>query len=202
MKSRIFVISLLLIPYSACVEIQTFPDNGSPAIYEAKEFFILSDHPEQYKGQPVRIAGRMVGIEEQDQGLLIIAEWLAFPKNPNLRPERSYTEEHIKEDNKKLRFFVFYSGTIESDFLWQGNEFLAIGETKGTQELINVVGTSHVVPYIETRCLHVWQTGSADLFEYTTAGPLTFRYPPPLERTYCLKPAKNSPSPLTNLPGN
>ena len=141
-------------------------------------------------------------MEPQDQGLQLIADWLVYPKNPNLRPENPSTQDKKDFDNKKPRFLVFYSGTIESDFLWQGNEFLAIGETKGTQELVNVVGASHVVPYIEARCLHIWQTGSADLSEYTTADPLTFRYPPPLERTYCLKPAQNSPTPPTHQPGN
>ena len=193
MKSCIIVITLLLILSSACVEIQTFPDNGGTAISEVKQFVSLSDHPAPFKRESVRIAGRMVGIERQSQGYLIIADWMTFPKNPNLRPHRPDTEEHRKENRQKLRFLAYYTGTIEPGFLWQGNEFLAIGKTKGTQELVNVVGASQVVPYIETRCLHIWQTGSADLSEFTTADPLTFRYPPPLERTFCLKPAKNQP---------
>ena len=202
MKSRFFIISLPLLTYVACVEIQAFPDNGGPAINEAREFLSLSDHPEHYKGEPVRIAGRMVGIEQQDQGFVIIADWMRFPKNPNLRPENPYPGDHRLGDYKKPRFLIFYSGTIQSDFLWQGNEFLAIGQVRRTREFVDLVGGSHGVPIIEARCIHVWQTGSADLSEYTTADPLTFRYPPPLERTYCLKPAKNSPNPLTNQPGN
>ena len=83
MKTRLFVIILLLILSSACVEIQTFPDNGSPAIYEVKQFVSLSDHPEQpFKGQSIRIAGRMVGMEKQDQGCSHYCRVAEVPKKP------------------------------------------------------------------------------------------------------------------------
>lgn len=186
----------------ACVEIQTFPDNGAPAIDQPEEFTALAAHQERFKGQSVRIAGRIAGVEPQQGGLLIIAEWLLFPKNPNLRPETPHPGDQRGVDNKKPRFLVLYAGTIESDFTWQGNEFLAIGEPKGTQELVNIVGTVDVVPYIEARCVHVWQTGSADLSQYTLSDPLTFRYPPPLERTYCLKPSQKIPVLPTNQSRN
>ena len=202
MKSISTLSAFLLLTCFACVEIQIFPDNGGPAIYQATDFGTLLTHPDQFKGQSVRIAGRISSVELQDQGLRLIAEWLVYPKNPNLRPENPSTQDRKDLDNNKPRFLVFYPGPIKSDFLWQGNEFLAIGEAKGTHELLNVVGATHVVPSIEARCLHIWQTGSADLSEFPTADPLTFRYPPPLERTYCLKPTQNSPNPPTPQSGN
>ena len=201
-KSIPTVGAFLLLACFGCVEIQTFPDNGGPAIYQATNFGTLLTHPDQFQGQSVRIAGRIAGVELQDRGLLLIADWLVYPKNPNLRPENPSTQDRKELDDNKPRFLVFYSGTIESDFLWQGNEFLVIGETKDPQELVNIVGTSRLVPYVEARCLHIWQTGSADLSEFTTADPLTFRYPPPLERTYCLKAAQDSPKPSTHQSGN
>ena len=144
----------------------------------------------------------MAGIEQSDHGFLIIAEWMVFPKNPNLRPENFRTEVQSKSNIKKSRFIVSYSGTIESDFLWEGNEFLAIGQVTGTQELVDIVGSSQSVPFLEAHCLHVWQTGSADLSEYTQADPLTFRYPPPLERTYCTTPTTSTSTSPTIQPGN
>ena len=129
----------------------------------------------------------MVSIEQNDQGALIRADWMLFPENANLRPENPYSGTNEPSSMKKARIIIFYPGIIdETNGLWEGNEFLAIGEANGTRALVDLFGSSQPVPYIHARCLHVWITGFTDLSEYTGANPLNFRYPPPLERTFCI----------------
>ena len=181
----ILVLSLVIWSFS-CVEIATFPDNGSRSITQPEQYFSLIEHRADYKGETLRMAGRMVGIEKQEQGFLIIAELMLFPKNPNLRPEFPQTDKQDTPGRNRQRFLVYYSEPIAADFLWNGNEFLVFGQFSGTKSLVNMVGASYAVPHIAARCLHVWQTGSADLKEFTDQPALGFPYFPPLERTFCL----------------
>ena len=132
------------------------------------------------------MAGRMAGIEEQKQGSLIIAEFMLFPKNPNLRPEIPKTDQENTAGKGRRRFFVLYSDPIDPQFLWNGNEFLVYGKYTGTEDYVSLTGSSHPVPHIKAQCLHVWKTGSADLQEFTDQPGVGFPYFPPMERTFCV----------------
>jgi starvation-inducible outer membrane lipoprotein len=176
----------LLMLIVSCVEIATFPDNGSPSINQPEEYVSLVEHPADYQGQSLRMAGRMVGIEKQEHGSLIMAEFMLFPKNPNLRPETPKTEKGYTHGEKRRRFVVLYSEPIDPQFLWNGNEFMVFGKYTGTEDYVNLVGASRPVPHIQAQCLHIWKTGSADLQEFTDQPALGFPYYPPMERTFCL----------------
>lgn len=186
MKCISITIVPLLIFCLSCVKITTFPDNGSPAISQPEEYESLLEHPKDLKGQSLRIAGRMASTEQQEQGFLIIAKLLLFPKNPNLRPELPKTEKEYTPGMRRQRFLVWYSEPIDPEFLWNGNEFLVFGQYTGTEDFVNLVGSSRPVPHIEAQCLHVWKTGSADLQEFTDSPAFGFQYHPPMERTFCL----------------
>ncbi len=117
---------------------------------------------------------------------MIIAEFMLFPKNPNLRPETLKPEKENTPGQTRLRFLVLYSEPINPQFLWNGNEFMVDGQYTGTKEYVNLVGSSRPVPHIKAQCLHVWKTGSADLQEFTDQPAVGFPYFPPMERTFCL----------------
>ena len=182
-----YIVSLLVLLASvSCVKIATFPDNGSPSINEIEEYVSLIENPNDFQGQSLRMAGRMIGIEKQEQGLKISAELMLFPDNPNLRPETLKADQERRPGQKRQRFFVEYSETIDPQFVWNGNEFLVFGQYTGTEDFVNMVGSSRPVPHIRAQCLHIWQTGSADLQEFTDQPAVGFPYFPPLERTFCL----------------
>lgn len=183
--TSILILPILLL-MASCVEIATFPDNGSPSINQPEQYVFLVEHPGDYEGQLLRMAGRMVGIEKQGQGSLIIGEFMLFPKNPNLRPETPKTEKEYNPGQKHQRFLVLYSEPIDPQFLWNGNEFMVFGKYTGTEDYVNLVGATQPVPHIEAQCLHVWKTGSADLQEFTDQPAVGFPYYPPMERTFCL----------------
>lgn len=190
MKS-VWIIQLPLLLFClSCVKITTFPENGSAAITELGEYESLVEHPTDHKGQRLRMAGRMVGIEKQERGSLIISELMLFPKNPNLRPESPKADNEYTPGTRRQRFLVRYSESIDPEFLWNGNEFLVFGQYTGTKEFVNLVGSSRPVPHIEAQCLHVWKTGSADLQEFTDQPGFGFPYFPPMERTFCLETAE------------
>ena len=170
----------------SCVKIATFPENGSPAMNQTKDYESLIEHPTDHQGQSLRMAGRMVGIEKQDQGTLIIAEFMLFPQNSNLRPETPKSDSENSPGKKRRRFLVLYTDPIDREFLWNGNEFMVSGQYTGTENFVNLVGSSHPVPHIKANCLHVWKTGSADLQEFTDQPGVGFPYFPPMERTFCL----------------
>ena len=186
MNKRFIVVLPLFILSVSCVEIATFPENGSPSIIQTEDYVSLVEHPTDYQGQSLRMAGRMAGIEKQSQGSLIIAEFMLFPKNPNLRPETPKIGNESTTGKKRRRFLVEYSEPIDPQFLWNGNEFMVYGQYTGNEEYVNLVGSSHPVPHIKAQCLHVWKTGSADLQEFTDQPALGFPYYPPMERTFCL----------------
>ena len=186
MHNRFIFLFPLLILSISCVEITTFPDNGSPSINQLEDFVSLVDHPSGYQGRFLRMAGRMVGIEKQEQGSMIIGEFMLYPKNPNLRPETPNTDRAYTRGKKRRRFLVVFSESIDPQFLWNGNEFLVFGQYTGTQDFVNIVGSSQPAPYIQAQCLHVWNTGSADLQEFTDQPGPGFPYFPPMERTFCL----------------
>ncbi len=184
-KRSIIIPSLLLLSVS-CVEIATFPENGSPSINQTEDYISLVKHPTDHQGQSVRMAGRMAAIEKQAQGSLIIAEFMLFPKNSNLRPETPQPDQRYTPGKPRRRFLVEYPEPIDPQFLWNGNEFMVFGQYTGTEEYVNLVGSPRAVPHIKAQCLHVWKTGSADLQEFTDQPGLGFPYYPPMERTFCL----------------
>ena len=186
MPNRSIVILPLLLISVSCVEIATFPENGSPSINQTEDYESLVKQPKKYQGQFLRMAGRMAGIEKQGKGSLIIAEFMLFPKNPNLRPETPKIGNESTTEKKRRRFLVVYPEPIDPQFLWSGNEFLVYGQYTGPEEYVTLVGTSRSVPHIKAQCLHVWKTGSADLQEFTDSPALGFPYYPPMERTFCL----------------
>ena len=152
MNNRSILILPLLILSVSCVEIATFPENGSPSISQPEEYVSLVIHPQDYQGQSLRMAGRMVGIEKQKHGSLIIAEFMRFPQNPNLRPENPENEKRDMPGKKRHRFLVVYSETTDQQFLWNGNKFLVFGQYTGTEDFVNMVGSSRPVPHIQAQC--------------------------------------------------
>jgi hypothetical protein len=81
------------------------------------EFADLDLVPDTFKGRAVMMAGRIIGVEPDGQGVIIVAEWLPVPKDMGKGP----SEVDVKPDRK---FVVHYPKAIDSAGLWEGNKFV------------------------------------------------------------------------------
>ncbi|HJR76464.1 MAG TPA: hypothetical protein VJ805_05795 [Nitrospiraceae bacterium] len=155
---------------------------GRPVVYPMQvgeadaipvdEFGDLDLVPDTFKGRAVMMAGRIVGVEPDGQGVIIVAEWLPVPKDMGKGP----SEVDVKPDRK---FVVHYPKAIDSAGLWEGNKFVAVGRI---QDADRPTGHSSL-PSVDASCLHIWKTRGLSI-----AGTLEDergRFPV-LEQTYCL----------------
>lgn len=158
-----------------CASVPTFPTNDSKAVGTTSEFGVLVAKPDVYKGRAIRLAGRLVGVETSEQGMLMLAEWLPFPTNPDEGP----TEMLMAQGR---RFAVFYPGTLDEQGTLHGNKFLAVGEMGESKSIVTLEGISQSIPYVVARCLHVWETGGDEIEDAPDVENTGY---PPMERTYC-----------------
>ena len=179
MDVKAIAICAFLAACEACAHRPVFPENGAPPIDTPAKLVALVSNAERFRGQDVKVAGRLVRGELDENGITILADWLPYP-------EDTYSGPIQTADGTGLRFFLLYPGAIDSMGLWQGNEFLARASTAGVRELIGLQATSQPLPVLRAQCLHVWKTGASDLSEFVGMDPLDDRYAPPLQETYCV----------------
>ena len=170
------IAGLLLFLQQGCAGGPTFPENGGETLKGSTEFGVLSATPDTYMGRAVRLAGRMVSVEETDQGTMILAEWLPFPEPGQYGPAEAVPV-------KIRRFTLHYPGKIDPMGLWYGNKFIVTGAVTGTSPMVTADGATKTIPNIKARCLHVWKTGDSELSDSNPDVEQTGF--PPLEQTYC-----------------
>ncbi len=165
------------IVFSSCAVGLTFPEKEGRAIPTKAELEALSSDPEQFRSERVRLAGRIVRAERTEKGIVILAQWLPYPKDDDSLGGPT--------DPAEPRYYLQYSGSIDDDGLQQGNEFLLLATLSGTKHMVPLIGSPRDVPLFNARCIRVWKTGGEDLAGFTSMDPLDHRYPPQLAQTYC-----------------
>ena len=181
MLSGLAVAGFFLI-FQGCTTGPMFPTNSSNAV-QKEEFGVLVAQPDVYRGRAVKLAGRVVGVEPTDNGTLIIAEWLPYPKKGAYGPEAN-------EFTGQYRFKLLYPGDIDSWSSWQGNRFVMTGEINGTQDMVSsFTGVSKPVPYMVARCIHVWEVGDNTWWVQPDTEPGGYPY---LQHTYCAPKTENA----------
>lgn len=110
-------------------------------------------------GTKVELGGRIVQASKNDKGVLIVAEQLPIVKHPVYGPTDG-------GDRKgEFEFALLYPGELGPETLRNGNRFVVIGTTSGRKPLV-VNGAPKTEPYLVADCIHVWQTGRAEISEF------------------------------------
>lgn len=177
MKSILWglVTAALLLVLPACSSAPMFPSNSSQEV-QKEQFGVFVAEPDVYRGRAVKLAGRVVGVETTENGTLIVAEWLPYPKKGQYGPG---TNDFTSRD----RFTLLYPGVINPWSSWQGNRFVMTGEIEGTQDMVaSFTGASKSVPYMVARCIHVWEVGDNTWWDQPDTEPGGYPY---LQQTYC-----------------
>lgn len=157
---------VLLFAIGGCASVPMFPANGTPVMDKGSDFGVLEAKADTFKGQAMKLAGRMIGVRTEGTETVILAEWLPYPSDQTLGPNESM-------GRRDRLFTVRYPGPIDSMGTWKGNKFLAVGQ---------VEGTSGSLPSLLAKCLRVWKSGEAPLQE---APDVEFSGYPVLSQTYC-----------------
>ncbi|MCA9497866.1 MAG: Slp family lipoprotein [Nitrospira sp.] len=158
-----------------CASQSLFPSNGSEALKSKSEFGVLAAQPDAFQGRAIKLAGRMIGVEDTADGSIVRAEWLPYPNNEFEGP----TERRGTNSN---HFAFFYPGQLDWEGRLPGNKFLVVGVMEGTKPMVTEVGLSRNVPYLQARCLHVWKTGGMEIDYHQPNVDLGY---PVMKETYC-----------------
>jgi starvation-inducible outer membrane lipoprotein len=128
-------------------------------------------------GIKVQLGGRIIQAAKNGKGIMIVAEQLPIVNHPVYGPT---------EDNKRTgdhEFAFLYSGELEELDLMKGNRFIIVGTTTSRRPVL-VNGIPKTEPFLIADCIHVWQTGVAEISEFKEdAGG---GYSPLPEKTYCV----------------
>jgi hypothetical protein len=129
-------------------------------------------------GHLVQLGGRIVQASHSPKGTLIVAEQLPIANHPVFGP---------KEPAKRAGDYEFalqYPEQLPPGALRFGNRFIVVGTTKGRTNVV-VDGAPKTEPLLVVDCIHVWETGKAEIesFKETVGGGFS----PLPEQTYCTK---------------
>ena len=128
-------------------------------------------------GIKVLLGGRIVQITNDSKGIVIVADQLPIVNHPAYGP----TEEVNRIGEHEFAFL--YDGEIEPLDLMRGNRFLIVGTTTSRRPVL-VHGFPKTEPFLIADCIHVWQTGEAEIAEFKEdAGGGNSPLP---ETTYCV----------------
>jgi hypothetical protein len=129
-------------------------------------------------GIKVLLGGRIVQVTKDSKGLMIVAEQLPIVNHPVYGP----TEGDEKRPGD-YEFAFLYAGGLESLDLMKGNRFIIVGTTTSRRPVL-VNGIPKTEPFLIADCIHVWQTGRAEISEFKES--VGGGYSPLPETTYCV----------------
>ena len=176
MRNSIILATGVLLTFSmGCASQSLFPSNGSEALKSKSDFGVLTAQPDVYQGRAIKLAGRMIGVEDTAEGSIVRAEWLPYPNNEFEGPTD-------KKPMKSNQFAFFYPGQLDWEGRLPGNKFLVVGVMEGTTSMVSAVGLSRKVPYLHARCLHVWKTGGTEIDYHQPNVDLGY---PVMKEMYC-----------------
>ena len=129
-------------------------------------------------GIKVVLGGRIVQATKNGKGIVIVAEQLPIVNNPVYGP----AEGEVKRPGDH-EFALLYEGGLESLDLMKGNRFVIVGTTTSRRPVL-VNGVPKTEPFLVADCIHVWQTGDAEISEFKeSVGGGDSQLP---EKTYCV----------------
>lgn len=129
------------------------------------------------EGLKVELGGRIVQASKNDKGTVIVAEQLPIVKHPVYGPT-----EDVKRTGD-YEFAFLYPGELDSQAMRRGNRFVIVGTTTSRRPVV-VNGASKTEPFMIADCIHVWQTGRAEIAEFKES--VGGGYSPLPEKTYCV----------------
>ena len=128
-------------------------------------------------GIKVMLGGRIVQVTKNGKGMVIVAEQLPIVNHPAYGP--ADTNGTRLGDHE---FAFLYEGALEPLDLMRGNRFIIVGTTTSRRPVL-VNGIPKTEPFIIADCIHVWQTGRAEISEFKES--VGAGYSPLPEKTYC-----------------
>lgn len=167
------LVGIVGIFFFGCSTPSLFPQEATRDV-ASTQFGVLEAKPDVFKGRVVQLAGRIVGVEESSDGILIRAQELPMEQHPVYGPAET--------DKGTSEFAILYSGKLDEKALWYGNKLVVVAVAQGSHP-ISVDGIPRPTPYVVARCMHVWKTGGSygiDDFPHVTDG-----YYPLEHQTYC-----------------
>ena len=155
-----------------------FPErDGAKIVTTSAQFDEMAGNSEKYLGHEVKLAGAVVSIDQTDEGYLVLAKWLPYPTTQVDKGPRA------GQANEKRHFLIRFVGKRKKVFYTtRGNKFLWEGKVEGTKKaLVNLFGPEGNLLYLNTRCVHVWETGELEI----SGDSMDSQYPETRERTLC-----------------
>jgi len=154
-----------------------FPeDKGAKIVKRSSQFDELAGNSEKYLAQETKIAGAVVSIDQTDEGYLVLARWLPYPKQADQMPRVGQTDD-------SRHFLIRFVGKREKVFYTtHGNRLLLEGKVAGTKKaLVNVFGPKQNLLYVNAKCIKIWETGEDD----DSTSQSDSEYSPTRQRTLC-----------------
>jgi hypothetical protein len=124
------------------------------------------------------LGGRIIQADKKGKGIVVVAEQLPIVNHPVYGP----TEREGKRSGDH-EFAFLYEGELQSLDLMKGNRFVIVGTTTGRRPVL-VNSLPKTEPFLVADCIHVWQTGGAEILERKE--PLAGGDSPLPEKTYCV----------------
>jgi starvation-inducible outer membrane lipoprotein len=128
-------------------------------------------------GIKVQLGGRIVQAIKNGKGIVIVAAQLPIANRPVYGPT-----EDIKRTGD-YEFAFLYPGELETLDLMKGNRFVMVGTTTSRRPVL-VNGIPKTEPFLIADCIHVWQTGGAEISEFKQDIGGGFSTLP--QKTYCI----------------
>jgi hypothetical protein len=170
-----FLIGIAGIVSFGCSTPSLFPTEATRDA-DSIEFGVLEAKPDVFKGRVVQLAGRIVGVEQSADGILIRAQELPMEQHPAYGPAE--TTKGTSE------FAIMYPGKVDANALWFGNKLVVVAVAQGTHSMA-VDGSTRTEPYVVARCMHVWKTGEYGSYGIEDFPNLADGYYPLEHQTYC-----------------
>jgi len=132
--------------------------NGAKMVTTGAQFDDMAGNSKKYLGHETMLAGAVVSIDQTDEGYLVLAKWLPYPKT------RADKGPKAGQSDGKRHFLIRFVGKREKVFYTtRGNLFLLEGKVEGKKKaLVNIFGNKEDLLYVDAKCVHVWETGEED----------------------------------------
>jgi starvation-inducible outer membrane lipoprotein len=171
---------VVLLPLVGHAAPPIFPPDATRDLDDAVPFGVLKAQPDTYTGRAVTLGGKIVAVEETDQGLLILVKNLPIAEHPVYGPVEI-------EGVTGEQFAVLYQGRVDPEGLWFGNKLMVVAVAQGNRNVLTPSGVIRSRPFVLARCMHVWKTGEYGSYEISDFPHTTDGYYSLPQETYCAR---------------
>jgi starvation-inducible outer membrane lipoprotein len=168
------IVFILWLSTAACAPVQLFPKDVTNGVDEQFDFTAWRNVPNAKTGQKVQLGGRIVQVDQQNEGVIIITTQLPIVEQPVYGP---------KDNGRRSgEFALFYASPLPSKWLSPGNRLIVVGTTEQAV-VVSVDDVQRSLPSLRASCVHIWKTGGKEIgeFPYNIGGG----YEPLEEETFC-----------------